>query len=654
MSGGHFLPGRKTLRGAATAARSDCPGSPLGRTGIRLSETGSGPDGSGPDGSNARPATGQPTTGAGPTTDTGPDESPPRRFNVNDILAPIGKRSARQLPRLVLGAIKLVWAAARLELVLATALQVMASVGLAAQVLIARKFLSAFLNVNHGANVTSVLPALLALAGSIALIAIANTGASELQRILGELVSRHALGKVLDVSVAADLLAFETPAFHDRLQRAQMNASSRPLQMTNGLVTLSGSLFGIAGVGAALIFIQPLFLLMLVAAYVPVWLAITRSSKASYERYIELIENDRRRGYIQMVLTQKEEAKEVRSFDLGAFFRERWDGLYAWRISRLRQVMYKRLRLGLGGSVVMSALTASAVGFLVWLVSSHRLSLSGAGAAAAAIILLGTQLQAMATGAGQLFESSLFIEDFNSFVRSMPLMVAHSHGGRAKPPARFRLMRADRVTFTYPSRNAPSLYEASVEVREGEVVALVGENGSGKTTLAKILAGLYRPEAGRVLWDGVDTATFDPHLWRERVAVLFQDFVRYFLSARENIGSGQWQRLSDLAGIREAATRAGVGALFSAMPDAYETLLGPQFLGGLDISGGEWQRVALARGFFRDAPFVILDEPTAALDPRSEAALFANIRELFQERSTLLISHRFSSVRSADRIYVLD
>jgi ATP-binding cassette subfamily B protein len=570
-----------------------------------------------------------------------------------ELLAPVNQRSTRQLPKLVLGAVKLVWEAARRELIMATGLQVLASVGLAVQVLVGRALLSTFLRVGHGASGTSVIGPLIALAVATAVIALSNTGSTELQRILGEIVARFALGRVLDVSVAADLLAFETPAFHDRLQRAQVNAAARPLQMTNGLVNIVGSLFGVAGVGAALLFIQPLFFLIVVGAYIPVWLATTKASRASYRRYLELIENDRKRSYIQSVLTRKEEAKEIRTFDLGNFFRSRWDDLYAWRIAKLRQVMRKRIKMGVLGGIAMSALVAGAVGFLVLLVASHRLSLAGAGAAAAAIVLLGTQLQGVATGAGQLFESSLFIEDFNSFVRSMPLMVTHSKGGGAVPPARFEVLRAENLTFTYPSRHAPSLRGASIEVRAGEVVALVGENGSGKTTLAKTLAGLYRPDSGRILWDGIDTATFDPHLWRDRVAVLFQDFVQYMLTARENVGVGRWQRFSDTAGIEEASRRAGMQDLISGLVDGYDTLLGPEFFGGVNISGGQWQRVALARAFFRDAPFVILDEPTAALDPRSEAQLFANIRELFENRATLLISHRFSSVRSADRIYVL-
>jgi len=569
------------------------------------------------------------------------------------VLLPVTQRNARDLPKLVWESVRLVWSAARRELALTIGLQVFSSLGLAAEVLVARKLLAGFLTLGHGGGAGVLVPWLVVLTVATALIAFAGIGSTELQKVLGELVSRVALGRVLDVAVAADLLAFETPAFYDRLARAQINGASRPLQMTTGLVSVMQGLFGIAGVGAALIFIQPLFLALLVAAYIPVWLATTKASRASYKRYVELTENQRRRSYLQSILTRKEEAKEIRTFDLGGFFRGRWDDLYDWRLGQLRQLMRTRLKLGLAGSALMSALTAGAVLFLVWLVSSHRITLAGAGAAAGALMLIGGQLQGLAGGAGQLFESSLFIEDFNSFVRSMPLMVERSHGGGAVAPDSFKVLKAEAVSFTYPSRAIPSLVRASIEVHEGEVVALVGENGSGKTTLAKVLAGLYRPGEGRVTWDGTDTATFDPHLWRERTAVLFQDYVRYFMSARENVGTGRWQRIADIAGIREAAARAGVDELFSAQAAGYETLLGPEFFGGVDISGGQWQRVALARAFFRDAPFIILDEPTAALDPRSEAALFANIRTLFSGRATLFISHRFSSVRSADRIYVL-
>jgi ATP-binding cassette subfamily B protein len=194
----------------------------------------------------------------------------------------------------------------------------------------------------------------------------------------------------------------------------------------------------------------------------------------------------------------------------------------------------------------------------------------------------------------------------------------------------------------------------SLEIGAGEIVALVGENGSGKTTLAKLLCRLYLPERGRVLWDGMDTATVDPDELRRSVAVIFQDFQRYHLPARDNIGLGRHDAADDLDAIRRAARQADADGFVAALPDGYDTMLGPEFTKGTDLSIGQWQRMALARAFFRDAPLVILDEPTAALDPRAEHELFERIRALLAGRTVLLISHRFSSVRAADRIYVMD
>jgi len=208
------------------------------------------------------------------------------------------------------------------------------------------------------------------------------------------------------------------------------------------------------------------------------------------------------------------------------------------------------------------------------------------------------------------------------------------------------------ISKTYPG--VVALDHVGLSVSRGEVIALVGENGSGKTTLAKLMAGLYQPDAGQVSWDGVDLAGIDPDLLHRQVAVIFQDFVRYHLPARDNIGLGRAEALGDLAAIRDAARFSGVDSVLLGLPSGYDTMLGPEFEGGTDLSVGQWQRVALARAFFRDAPFVILDEPTAALDPRAEHELFGRIRELLVGRTVLLISHRFSSVREADRIYVLE
>jgi ATP-binding cassette subfamily B protein len=272
-------------------------------------------------------------------------------------------------------------------------------------------------------------------------------------------------------------------------------------------------------------------------------------------------------------------------------------------------------------------------------------------AGATAMILLRPSLSGLIFSAAQLYESSLFLEDYAAFLRLKPALPAHDSATPAPPG--FDTLTVEAVTFTYPTGTQPALCGVSIEIRRGEVVALVGENGSGKTTLAKLLCGLYTPQVGHIRWDGEDIATMDRAKLRRSIAIIFQDFVQYMLLAGQNIAVGRHERFDDAEGIRQAAVQSGADPFLAALPNGYDTLLGPEWEGGKELSTGQWQRVALARAFFRDAPFIILDEPTAALDARSEHEIFESIRSLTRGRSVLLISHRFSTVRSADRIYVL-
>jgi ATP-binding cassette subfamily B protein len=244
------------------------------------------------------------------------------------------------------------------------------------------------------------------------------------------------------------------------------------------------------------------------------------------------------------------------------------------------------------------------------------------------------------------------VEDFWSFLAIEPHQIASGSADRMPPG--LSQISVENLSFTYPDARSPVLKDISMEINRGETVALVGENGAGKTTLAKLLCRLYDPTSGEILWDGRDLTTCDPDDVRAQIAVIFQDFVRYQLTGRENIGFGDVDSLDDPALIADAAQRAGADQFLAGLPDEYETRLGRMFHEGHELSIGQWQRVALARSFFRDAPLVIMDEPTAALDARAEYDLFETMRELFTDRAVLLISHRFSSVRMADRIYVLD
>jgi ATP-binding cassette subfamily B protein len=589
-----------------------------------------------------------------PNTEDGGGDPEDRRFSVYDhIRTPPDRRSLRQLPSLVRGGVRLAWRAGRAPLVGSAVLQLLAGVAIAGQLLVARALLHDVIATERsGGSFGEVLPALLLMGSLTVLLAVAAVVQSELSALLGELMSRQASREILDVASAVDLEAYETPAFHDRLERARLNAQSRPVSAVNGLLGVLSAGFGAIGIAGALLAVQPLLVPVALLAVVPMWLSITYNSRALYRFSVEMTPLDRERTYVENVLSNKDLAKEVRAFALTRFFRDRFESLYERRLSARRQLIARRLRRSLLATVASSAIALSSVALLIWLLLSGRTTLAATGTGLLGILYLGQRLSSMMSSAGTLYESALFIDDFTLF-----LDLRHeveSTRPTSPAPTSFEELAVDRVTFTYPGARKPALHDVSIAIRRGEVVALVGDNGSGKTTLAKLLGLLYRPDSGRILWDGIDSATKDPEELRRSITVIFQDFGRYWLAARDNIGIGATERLADLDGIVAAARAAGADSFLTELPSGYETVLSRLFEGGRDLSIGQWQRVALARAFFRDAPLVIMDEPTAALDAMAEYRLFQSMREMCRGRAVLLISHRFSSVRGADRTYVLD
>jgi ATP-binding cassette subfamily B protein len=455
---------------------------------------------------------------------------------------------------------------------------------------------------------------------------------------------------VLDVATKIDLLAFESPEFYDRLQRARAQGQFRALQTVNGLLGIVGASVAAVSLVLALAALQPLLLPFVVIGYIPLWIVASLNTRDLYQFTRGMTPNERQRNYLQNVLMGRNPAKEVRSFNLARFLRGRYDRLYDERIAELRSLARRRTGRALLGSLASSGVTVGTIAMLSYLYVSDRMSLAATGAAVFGLYQLASQLNGLHMSATSLYEATLFIRDYSSFLELEPAVEA----APARPaPRGFEVLRAENVSFAYPESAYRAVDGVSLEIRRGEVIALVGENGSGKTTLAKMLAGLYRPEHGRIRWDDTDLAEVDADELRRSVAVIFQDFERYLLPARENVGLGRHERVDDFDDIVEAARRADADDFLASLPEGYETMLGREFAGGYDLSIGQWQRVALARAFFRDAPFVILDEPTAALDARAESRLFERMRELLDGRSVVLISHRFSSVRSADRIYVL-
>jgi ATP-binding cassette subfamily B protein len=472
----------------------------------------------------------------------------------------------------------------------------------------------------------------------------------ERQQILGELVNRFVEGRLLDVVTAVDLEAFDTPGFHNRLERLRQR-SNEPLNLVSGVSGLAGAAVGTVGVIIGLLAIEPLLIPMIALVFLPAWLVASRRSELFWRFFWRMTPRDRERQYLSGVLTGRDEAKEVRAFGLAGYLRNRYEQLYDERIAELRVVAKRHLVFSFGANLGIATVLAVTLLLVGWLTVNGDVSLSEAGIAVAGVAVVGARLTQAGYSAGSMSEAGLYLDDYETFMALLPKVTATRP--TAPAPTGFDWLAVEDVTFTYPSGDRPALSHVSLDIRRGEVVALVGENGSGKTTLAKLLAGLYRPSAGCIAWDGVDIATVAPDELRRSVAVIFQDFIRYHLRARDNIALGRAEAADDLEAIAEAARHSDADRFLKLLPAGYETVLGPQFIRGTDLSVGQWQRIALARAFFRDAPFVVLDEPTASLDPRAEYDLFQRIRSLLTDRTVLLISHRFSSVRSADRIYVL-
>ena len=557
----------------------------------------------------------------------------------------------RDLPSLLLDSLKLVWSAGRNVFILTSTLQLLSAVGIAVQLFVAKAVFDAILGNGGNADFAQLAPPLAALVVVTVALDLAQAIQSEQSRVLGELVGRKAIDRVLDVSTRIDLLAFESPDFYDRLQRARAQGQFRAMQTVNGLLGVVGALVTAIGIIFALVALQPLLLPFVLIGYVPLWIVASLNTRDLYHFTRGMTPNERQRHYIQNVLMGRNSAKEVRAFNLARFLRGRYDRLYDERIAELRQLARRRTGRSLLGSLASSGVTVGTIAMLSWLYVSDRMSLAAAGAAVFGLYQLANRLQSLHFSATSLYEATLFIRDYASFLTLEPAVEAAE--GTAPAPQGFDRLSVEEVSFTYPESERPAVDRVTLEIRRGEIVALVGENGSGKTTLAKMLAGLYRPETGRIRWDDIDLAEVDADELRRSVSVIFQDFERYLLPARENVGLGRQERIDDFAAIVEAAQRADADEFLAVLPEGYETMLGREFSGGYDLSIGQWQRVALARAFFRDAPFVILDEPTASLDARAESRLFERMHELLEGRSVVLISHRFSSVRSADRIYVM-
>jgi ATP-binding cassette subfamily B protein/ATP-binding cassette subfamily C protein len=386
----------------------------------------------------------------------------------------------------------------------------------------------------------------------------------------------------------------------------------------------------------------------LLLAELPGGWAAVRAARIGYITNFALADSHRRKWILTDLMAERHTAAEMRSFTLRHFMLARVARLAAYaRDAQMkaagRQALTRVTAQAAGGVATVGVYTALGI-----LLAVGALPLAAAGTAVLAIRSAQSSLNTLLYAVNQCYEEGLYFSDYLAFCADAYRRIPAP--GTRSIPADFERITADAVTFTYPGSSQPALREVSIEIRRGEVVALVGENGSGKTTLAKILAGLYRPDCGTVSWDQTAIADVDHEPLREQIAVIAQDHANWPLTVRHNIAMG---RDADPVALARAAQASGADTVIEKLPHGYDTLLDRHFKDGAELSGGQWQRIAAARGFYRSAPLLIMDEPTAALDARAEYALFSSIRGHARNRSVLLITHRLASVKHADRIYVL-
>jgi ATP-binding cassette subfamily B protein len=469
--------------------------------------------------------------------------------------------------------------------------------------------------------------------------------------LLSEQITNVTSIRLMEHAATLDLEDFEDSELQDRMERAR--------RQTMGRTTLMTQVFGqaqdvvtIATFAAGLLLYAPWLILLLVLALVPAFAGEAHFNAQSYSLNYSRTPERRQIDYIRQTGASVETAKEVKIFGLNRFLIERYRELALDFYDANRQLATRRAAWG---SVLTALGTLGyyvAYAFIAWRTLTGSLTIGDLTFLAGSFRRLRNLLEGLLIGFSQMAGQALYLDDLFSFFDIEPEIRSPENPRPFPQPIREGFV-FDNVGFRYPGADRWAVRHLSFALRAGEVLALVGENGAGKTTVVKLLTRLYDPDEGRILLDGHDLREYDLDEVRANMGVIFQDFVRYHMTARENIAVGRIEALDDDARIADAARRSLADELIARLPDGYDQVIGKRFRTGVDLSGGEWQKIAIARAYMRDAQLLILDEPTAALDARAEFEVFQRFKELSHQRSAVLISHRFSSVRMADRILVL-
>jgi len=473
-----------------------------------------------------------------------------------------------------------------------------------------------------------------------------------LDTLLAGKYMNHISVRVMEHAASLDLLAYEDPVFYDRLERARVQATDR-LYMIQAIGRLIQQLVTTLTLSISIMFFSPWLLLLLVVGVIPAFVGETHFAFLGYAKNFRQTPIRRQLDYLRLLGGSKEAAKELKLFGLRGFLTGRFktlsDEVYHQDIALARKKV-------IAGSLLSTIGTAgyyTAYIYAVWRTVTGVFSFGTLTFLANAIRDASSNLQQTFSTLSTIADQALFMTDLIAFFEMKPSIRSKVNALPAPRPI-LRGFEFRNVSFRYPGSPRLVLNQLNFHLRTGERVALIGENGEGKTTIVKLLTRLYDPVEGQVLLDGVDLREYDlDDLYRE-IGVIFQDFMRYEMTARENISVGRIEQVNDLKSLQESAQKSMAVDVLRKLPAGMDQMLGRRFDGGVDLSGGEWQKIALARAYLRDAQVLVLDEPTSALDARSEYEVFKRFAELTAGKMALFISHRFSTVRMADRIVVLE
>jgi len=501
-------------------------------------------------------------------------------------------------------------------------------------------------------QVRSVFVYLIIELGLFLLSTVLNHARRLIQQLIQLQLANRIRGEIIRKALGLDLAFFEHPDFYDRLQNARRESGYKPVDLINDTFLIVQNTITLVSFAVLLLRFSPWLVVVLLITSIPAFIAETRFAEEGFRLLTYRAPETRQINYLSRLLTEDTSAKEIKLFNLGETLLARYMTLFAKFFQEDKSLAFRRAVAGFGLGLVATLGFYGSYAWIVWDTVQGKISLGDMTLYLSIFRQGQTTFQGILSGVGNIYENNLFMANLFDFLGLKPQMGVATRN-QALPVLLRRGIEFRGVGFRYPDSEEWALRDIDLSIRPGEKIALVGPNGAGKTTLIKLLSRLYDPTEGIVLIDGIDIRELDPLDLRQRIGVIFQDFVRYHVPAKENVGFGQVDRLDEMAQIIEAARKSGAHPIIENLPEGYETMLGRWFHGGHELSVGQWQKIALARAFMRDAEILVLDEPTASLDAETEYEIFRRFQELTEGKMAILISHRFSTVRMADRIVVI-